>query len=69
MLYRRKGHPDHAEAAYLQALKADERDLVAMSNLASLYERLGDQERAALYRNRVIDHRAAQPLLSAPARP
>ena len=47
ILYLRKGHPDYAEAAYLQALKADERDLVAMSNLANLYERRGDQERAA----------------------
>ena len=61
MLYWRKGHPDYAEAAYLQALKADERDLVAMSNLASLYERRGDQERAALYRKRVIDHRQRNP--------
>jgi Flp pilus assembly protein TadD len=61
MLYWRKDHPDYAEAAYLQALKADQRDLVAMSNLASLYERLGDQERAARYRNRVIDHRERNP--------
>lgn len=61
MLYRRKGHPAYAEAAYLQALKADGRDLVAMSNLASLYERVGDQERAALYRNRVVEHRRRNP--------
>jgi Flp pilus assembly protein TadD len=61
ILYLRKGHPDYAEAAYLQALKADGTDLVAMSNLASLYERLGDEERAALYRSRVIDHRERNP--------
>ena len=61
ILYGRKGHPDYAEAAYLQALKADAGDLVAMSNLANLYERLSDQERAALYRNRVRDHRQRNP--------
>jgi Flp pilus assembly protein TadD len=61
ILHLRKGHPDYAEAAYLQALKADGGDLVAMSNLANLYERQGDQERAALYRNRVADHRERNP--------
>ncbi len=61
ILYLRKGHPDYAEAAYLQALKADGGDLVAMSNLASLYEGRGDQERAALYRSRVTDHRQRNP--------
>jgi Flp pilus assembly protein TadD len=61
MLYWRNGHLAHAEAAYLQALKADGWDLVAMSNLASLYERRGDQERAATYRKRVIDHRERNP--------
>jgi Flp pilus assembly protein TadD len=61
LLYLRKGHPDYAEAAYLQALKADEGDLVAMSNLADLYERQGDQSRAATYRDRVADHRHRNP--------
>jgi Flp pilus assembly protein TadD len=61
ILYSRKGHPAHAEAAYLQALKVDGGDLVAMSNLANLYERRGDQERAATYRNRVADHRQRNP--------
>jgi Flp pilus assembly protein TadD len=61
ILYLREGHPAHAEAAYLQALKADSGDLVAMSNLASLYDRLGDQRRAALYRKEVIDHRQRNP--------
>jgi Flp pilus assembly protein TadD len=61
ILYLRKGHPDYAEAAYLQALKADGGDLVAMSNLANLYERRGDQEQAALYRSRVSDHRQRNP--------
>jgi Flp pilus assembly protein TadD len=61
ILYLRKGHPDYAEAAYLQALKADGGDLVAMSNLADLYERQGDQSRAATYRDRVTDHRQRNP--------
>jgi len=60
-LYLRAGHPAHAEAAYLQALKASDSDLVAMSNLARLYERLGDRERAAAYKKRVIDHRWRNP--------
>jgi Flp pilus assembly protein TadD len=60
-LYLRRGLTTHAEAAYQQALGADEGDLVAMSNLASLYERLGDQKRTAMYRSRVIDHRDRNP--------
>jgi Flp pilus assembly protein TadD len=61
ILYGRAGHPAHAEAAFLVALKADDGDLVAMSNLASLYERLGDRERAAAYRDKVRDHRERNP--------
>lgn len=61
ILYLRQGRPAYAEAAYLEALKADGRDLVAMSNLASLYERRGDRKRAAAYRKRVIDHRQHNP--------
>jgi tetratricopeptide (TPR) repeat protein len=61
ILYRRQGHLAHAEAAYLQALAADGRDLVAMSNLTRLYEQLGDHERAAGYRRRVTRHRDRNP--------
>jgi tetratricopeptide (TPR) repeat protein len=60
-LYLRNGHPAHAEAAYLQAVKANNSDLVAMSDLARLYEQLGDREGAAAYRKRVIDHRYLNP--------
>jgi tetratricopeptide (TPR) repeat protein len=60
-LYLRNGHPAHAEAAYLQALKEDDGDLVAMSDLARLYDRLGDRERAAAYQKRVIRHRWLNP--------
>jgi Flp pilus assembly protein TadD len=61
ILYGRQGHLTRAEAAYLEALKADGRDLVAMSNLASLYERRPDPTRAALYRARVAEHRQRNP--------
>jgi tetratricopeptide (TPR) repeat protein len=60
-LYMRAGHPAHAEAAYLQALKVNDGDLVAMSDLARLYERLGDREQAEAYRKRVIRHRWLNP--------
>ena len=60
-LYLRNGHPAHAEAAYMQALQEDDGDLVAMSDLARLYERQGDRERAAAYQKRVIRHRWLNP--------
>jgi Flp pilus assembly protein TadD len=60
-LYSRNGHPEYAEAAYLLALKVDDRDLVAMSNLAGFYEQQDDVERAAMYRKRVMDHRRENP--------
>jgi len=60
-LYLRLGHSAHAEAAYLQALKVDRDEVVAMSNLAGLYERQGDTKRAAVYRKRVIHHRMQNP--------
>jgi Flp pilus assembly protein TadD len=60
-LYLRLGHPAHAEAAYLQALRVDGDEVVAMSNLAGLYERQGDTKRAAAYRRRVTNHRMANP--------
>ncbi len=60
-LYSRNGLPEYAEAAYLLALKVDEGDLVAMSNLAGFYEQQGDAERAAMYRKRVMDHRRENP--------
>jgi len=60
-LYLRLGHPEHAEAAYQQALRADRDEVVAMSNLAGLYERQGEQKLAAAYRKRVINHRMQNP--------
>ena len=60
-LYRRGDHFAHAEAAYLQALRADKRDAVAMSNLVGLYEKLGDEEKAEIYQKRVDEHRMENP--------
>jgi len=60
-LYLRNGHPAHAEAAFLEALNVNESDSVAMSNLAGLYEQLGDRERAASYQKLVIAHRMRNP--------
>jgi Flp pilus assembly protein TadD len=60
-LYRRNGLPAYAEAAYIQALDTNPRDLVAMSNLAALYRQQGDAERADAYRRRVEQHRITNP--------
>ena len=61
ILHRREGYPAWAERAYLQALDVDAFNLVAMSNLASLYEEQGLVERAAEYRDRVAAHRNRNP--------
>ena len=61
ILYRREGYPAYAEAAFRHALELDHRDLVAMSNLASLYEAQGFTETALLYRERVESHRMKNP--------
>jgi Flp pilus assembly protein TadD len=57
----RGGHAEHAESAFLHALKADPRHEVAMSNLANLYEHHGDTERAELFRRKVARHRNQNP--------
>lgn len=62
-LYRKHRHFEYAEVAYLQALKADKEDVVAMSNLVSLYEAKSDRERADEYRKRVDKHRMLNPHL------
>lgn len=60
-LYVRHGNRDYAEAAYLQALRTNADDLVAMSDLARLYELSGHPERAVAYRSRVLNHRRLNP--------
>lgn len=61
ILYRREEFPDYAEAAYLTALDVEQFNLVAMSNLSSLYEEQGDAERAAFYEEQVKYHRSQNP--------
>jgi tetratricopeptide (TPR) repeat protein len=61
ILYRREGYLDHAEAAYLRALNADATNMVAMSNLASLYEQMERFREAERFRERVTYHRMRNP--------
>jgi Flp pilus assembly protein TadD len=61
ILYSREDYPQHAEAAYLIALEADSSNLVAMSNLAGLYEQQGHSELAAQYQLRIESHRMRNP--------
>jgi Tfp pilus assembly protein PilF len=60
-LYRRSGLPGHAEASYLQALAQDNSSMVAMSNLASLYDEQGRVTEYEYYRDRVERHRDKNP--------
>ena len=60
-LHRRDSFPEYAETAYLQALEADPANLVAMSNLANLYQGLGHVDLATEYRTRVQTHRMRNP--------
>jgi tetratricopeptide (TPR) repeat protein len=61
ILNRREGLENYAEAAYKKALDIDVANLVAMSNLASLYEQQGKLELAEHYRGRVMSHRMHNP--------
>ena len=61
ILNRREGLEGLAEVAYGKALEIDPVNLVAMSNLASLYEQQGRIELAEQYRKRVKSHRLRNP--------
>lgn len=61
ILYMRGDHAEHAEAAFLHALKADPGHEVAMSNLVNLYVHSGDTEQAEYYRRKVNRHRNQNP--------
>ena len=63
MLYRKLGYYEHAEVAYIQAIKVDKEDDVAMSNLVSLYERNGELEKLQMYQKKVDKHRLRNPHL------
>ncbi len=61
ILHRREGYPDYSEVSYLQALKQDRDNLMAMSNLADLYEEQGRTEEAKRYLSKVREHRMGNP--------
>ncbi len=61
ILYRRDGYVEYAEAALLRALEFDNSNLVAMSNLANLFEEEGRTQEAEYYRNQVQAHRMRNP--------
>jgi Flp pilus assembly protein TadD len=60
-LYSRVGEPGYAEAAYLEALRLEPNELLAMSNLARLYESQGKNELAEYYSDRARYHRDRNP--------
>jgi len=60
-LYSEEGHYGYAEAAYVQALTINPRELVAMSNLGQLYEHLGQEELANWYNRQSDRHRMRNP--------
>lgn len=61
VLYRRLGHLTLAEAAYGEALKASPGDGSALSNLASLAARLGNEAAAADYRQMIRHYQRRNP--------
>jgi Flp pilus assembly protein TadD len=61
ILYKREAQPNYAEAAYLQAIDTDSRNLVAMSNLAGLYQQQGRSELADQVQNKIESHRMQNP--------
>ena len=61
VLYARHGRYEHAEAAYLRALEVDDDEPSALTNLALVYQALGEAELAAEYRERVQGYRERNP--------
>jgi Flp pilus assembly protein TadD len=61
VLYARYGRYEHAESAYLRALKVDEGEQSALANLVLVYEALGKLELAQEYRDLVQDYRDRNP--------
>lgn len=60
-LYYRRDLLAEAETAYLHGLGMAPRDLTIMSNLTTLYETLGQQEKADYFARRVREHRNQNP--------
>lgn len=61
ILHRREGFPGYAEMAYKEALRYDRLNLMAMSNLANLYEEVGNLAEAKKYADKVRSHRMNNP--------
>jgi len=61
ILHRREGLERFAEAAYLEALELAPENLMAMSNLADLYQQAGREDLASYYLDRVQRHRMSNP--------
>jgi Flp pilus assembly protein TadD len=61
ILHRRENYPNYAETSYKQALEIYQFNLIAMSNLANLYEQEGKTEWAEQYKDRVRLHRMSNP--------
>lgn len=65
-LYRRNKQFDAAEAAYYQGISVtngamDSNLLILMNNLSKLYDIMGDREKAAFFKDRVISFREKNP--------
>ena len=60
-LYLRVDATAHAETSYLEALRRSRTDMVAISGLARVYERIGDERRAARYRELAAEFRNDNP--------
>jgi Flp pilus assembly protein TadD len=60
-LYRRTGNTEAAEKAYLVSLNANAEDLVAMSNVARLYNANGNIGLASYYEEQAHDYRMRNP--------
>jgi tetratricopeptide (TPR) repeat protein len=61
VLYARHGRYAQAEAAYLRALEVNHDEPSALTNLALVYEALGEAELAAEYRERIQNYRDRNP--------
>ncbi len=61
VIYSRRGLLEHAESAYLHALDADARNQSALTNLANVYERMGNAAAAEEFRARARHHRERNP--------